>query len=384
MDYSDSSKINLVDLFKSFSEKFQQFSISLASHSIQFPVEKRLKKLVENRENSNEDLSILTFPRKDNFAAIEQSNLLKIGILIKQHNIKKFEDLTIEILEKIQEHINKFGWINARGGQSEPWSEKEIFERIIHQEGDFAKKLIEFDNHKIEYQEKTERLLKELNATQESINLVDIAKELVYFRTYRTDYLNKIFFNVKPLFEAIAKNRNLTYREIMYLRIKEIENNIEVEKDEIERRIIDYALITIEPNKLIFASNHEKIKEIREQHCEDPIPTSKITGRSAFVGQGKVRGTVKIIIDKSDLSKIDTGDIMVSPMTTPDFVMAMEKAAAFVTDEGGITCHAAIVAREMKKPCIVGTETATQSLKDGDLVEVDAERGVVTILKKAE
>ena len=70
-------------------------------------------------------------------------------------------------------------------------------------------------------------------------------------------------------------------------------------------------------------------------------------------------------------------------MTTPDFVMAMEKAIAFVTDEGGITCHAAIVAREMKKACIVGTETATQALKDGDLVEVDAERGVVKIIKKS-
>ena len=60
---------------------------------------------------------------------------------------------------------------------------------------------------------------------------------------------------------------------------------------------------------------------------------------------------------------------------------AMEKAAAFVTDEGGITCHAAIVAREMKKPCIIGTKIATKVLKDGDLVEVDAEKGIVRILK---
>ncbi len=60
----------------------------------------------------------------------------------------------------------------------------------------------------------------------------------------------------------------------------------------------------------------------------------------------------------------------------------MKKAVAFVTDEGGVTCHAAIVSREMKKPCIIGTRTATKTLKDGDIVEVDAEKGIVKILKE--
>lgn len=383
-DYSNKSMKELLENFKQFSEMYETFAISLMGYNIQFPIEKRLKEIVKNRKNSNEDLSILSFPRKDNFASLEQANILKIGILIKQHNIKKLEDISVEILEKIQKHINEFGWINTRGGQAEPWSEKEIFERILHIEGDFSQKLVEFENHKVESQEKTERLLKELKANERAINLVDIAKELVYFRTYRTDYLNKTFSNIKPLLEAIAKKRNLTYREILYLRIKEIKENKKVDKDEIERRIIDYALITIEPNKLLFASDHEKIKKLKEDYCEEPVVTSEVTGRSAFVGHGKVRGIVRIIINKTDLGKINMGDILVSPMTTPDFVMAMEKAAAFVTDEGGITCHAAIVAREMKKPCIVGTETATQSLKDGDFVEVDAERGVVKIIKKAE
>ena len=68
-------------------------------------------------------------------------------------------------------------------------------------------------------------------------------------------------------------------------------------------------------------------------------------------------------------------------MTTPEFVPAMLKAAAIITDEGGITCHAAIVAREMKKPCIIGTKIATKVLKDGDLVEVNADNGVVKLVK---
>ena len=69
-------------------------------------------------------------------------------------------------------------------------------------------------------------------------------------------------------------------------------------------------------------------------------------------------------------------------MTTPEFLSAMKKVAAFVTDEGGIACHAVIVAREIKKPCIIGTKIATQVLKDGDEVEVDAEQGVVRILRR--
>jgi pyruvate,water dikinase len=71
------------------------------------------------------------------------------------------------------------------------------------------------------------------------------------------------------------------------------------------------------------------------------------------------------------------GDILVTIMTSPDFVVVMKKAAAIITDEGGLTSHAAIISRELEKPCIVGTRSASRILKDGDLVEVDANLGVV-------
>jgi pyruvate, water dikinase len=97
---------------------------------------------------------------------------------------------------------------------------------------------------------------------------------------------------------------------------------------------------------------------------------------------GKVSATVKIVNVASDMDKMKLGDIIVSVATTPEIVKAMKKASAFITDEGGITCHAAIVARELKKPCIIGTKIATKVLKDGDLVEVDANRGEVKIIKR--
>jgi pyruvate,water dikinase len=68
-------------------------------------------------------------------------------------------------------------------------------------------------------------------------------------------------------------------------------------------------------------------------------------------------------------------------MTDPRYVPLMKKAGAIVTDAGGVLCHAAIVSRELKIPCVVGTKFATQVCKDGDVVEVDAERGIVTVVK---
>jgi pyruvate,water dikinase len=95
-----------------------------------------------------------------------------------------------------------------------------------------------------------------------------------------------------------------------------------------------------------------------------------------------VRGRVKVCAGfKEAAAKIRSGDILVCPMTTPDYVPSMKRARAIITDEGGITCHAAIIARELKIPCVVGTKIATQVLRDGDKVEVDAGKGIIRIIK---
>ena len=75
------------------------------------------------------------------------------------------------------------------------------------------------------------------------------------------------------------------------------------------------------------------------------------------------------------------GDILVAPTTGPEMMTAIQKASAIVTDEGGLMSHAAIVSRELKIPCIVGTKYATKILKDGDIIEVDANNGVVRKIK---
>ncbi len=108
---------------------------------------------------------------------------------------------------------------------------------------------------------------------------------------------------------------------------------------------------------------------------------SEIKGSTGYKGYAK--GKVRVITRKADVSLLQEGEILVSVITDPDYVPAMQKAVAVVTDEGGIMSHAAIVAREMKKPCVIGTKTATQILKDGDEIEVDADAGYVRIIQKA-
>ncbi len=105
-----------------------------------------------------------------------------------------------------------------------------------------------------------------------------------------------------------------------------------------------------------------------------------MTGSCAY--EGKVRGRVKIIFTPEEMGKMEKGDILVSHSTNPNILSAMIKASAIITNAGGLTCHAAIVSRELNKPCIIGTKIATKVLKDGDLVEVNANKGVVRILKK--
>jgi pyruvate, water dikinase len=92
---------------------------------------------------------------------------------------------------------------------------------------------------------------------------------------------------------------------------------------------------------------------------------------------GAASGTVKIVADPSKIDKILPGDILVAEMTTPDFVPAMKRAVGIITDRGGRTAHAAIVSRELGIPCVVGTESATKILKDGQEVTIDGSTGKV-------
>lgn len=107
------------------------------------------------------------------------------------------------------------------------------------------------------------------------------------------------------------------------------------------------------------------------------VDSAEIILKGLGASPGVAVGTVRIIAGPKELSKVQKGDILVTSMTSPDYVPAMKRAAAVVTDLGGATCHAAIVSRELGIPAVIGTKTATKDLKEGDVITVDARHGII-------
>ena len=150
--------------------------------------------------------------------------------------------------------------------------------------------------------------------------------------------------------------------------------------------IVDNEMDTIIGDKVSDIRNFLEGQNSIKGHVE--IGTSKGQFYGSIAYKGVARGKVIKISENDygnykDIFKDKKDYVLVTPMTRPEIVPFLNNAKAIITDEGGITCHAAIVARELKKSCIIGTKIATSVLKDGDEVEVDADKGVVKILKRA-
>jgi phosphohistidine swiveling domain-containing protein len=122
----------------------------------------------------------------------------------------------------------------------------------------------------------------------------------------------------------------------------------------------------------------ETVMEPGRRYEESEVEHAKEL-RGTPASHGKVEGEVIVITREDEFSKMKDGTILVSVMTRPEYVPLMKRAKGLITDEGGLTCHAAVVSREFRIPCVVGTRKATRILKDGDLVELDADKGLITL-----
>ncbi len=128
----------------------------------------------------------------------------------------------------------------------------------------------------------------------------------------------------------------------------------------------------------IFLVQSRPITTLREEASgaqREPEGKTLLTGLGA--SPGVVSGTVRVLASPADGEKLQKGEILVASMTAPDWVPTLRRAAALVTDGGGMTCHAAIVSRELHIPCVVGTRTATKVLRDGERVTVNGQSGKV-------
>ena len=131
-------------------------------------------------------------------------------------------------------------------------------------------------------------------------------------------------------------------------------------------------------NNELFIVQTRPVTTIKEAEAEvKPEIEAPVLLSGSPASPGIASGPVKIVTDASQIDKVKGGDILVAEMTTPDFVPAMKRAVAIVTDRGGRTAHAAIVSRELGIPCIVGTRQATTTLTDGQIISVDGSQGKV-------
>ena len=228
-------------------------------------------------------------------------------------------------------------------------------------------------------------LIKILKPNKKERNFLELTPYVIFIKDWRDDIRRRHAYAWHFLFDDIAKNYKVDFKDLGYFTLDELGQCLK--KDKLDINIITrrkkHSCVIIKAGdqlkvRILEGSGIKKygriVKEI-EKYKKSP------TIKGLIAQPGYAKGIVKIFKSYHDIKHIKMGDILVAATTHPNYLPAMKKAAAFITDEGGIASHAAIVAREFKKPCIVGTKIATRVLNDGDLVEVDANNGVIRILK---
>ncbi len=232
---------------------------------------------------------------------------------------------------------------------------------------------------KEEYNKK--ELYEELCLDEEEKKLFQISQDVILIKALRADMRQCLCVIVNKIIDYYAKRWNIEAKYLETLSVEELCECIAGKEipNSLENRW----------NHGIYIQENKEYKVITgdeaEKFLKNNVLEEKTENNNVIKGQvaqpGNVKGRVKLVFGPQHNNKVKEGDILVAPATSPQFLPAMERAAAFITDVGGITSHAAIVARELKKPCIVGTKSATRMFKDGDLVEVDATKGIIKRIK---
>lgn len=208
-----------------------------------------------------------------------------------------------------------------------------------------------------------------------AIDLAELVREQVQVRTDRRLLWNKVERAMHPSFAFLAQRASLPVRLLLEATPYEVLHALP-SAAALEARIGATFFADEGDVVLLRGADHARV----QAHLATPAPaaTTSLRGQSAY--PGVVRGRVRIVLHAEHADELVKGEVLVSDMTTPELTTACSRAIAIVTDRGGILCHAALVAREMEIPCVLGTEDATRILRTGDEVEVDATRGIVRLL----
>lgn len=338
--------------------------------------------LLKNSEEYNKTLFILTKPEEISTTLSEKRFALKQAIEIKNKRVD---------LEKASKKLAKaYGWMPVFC-YGDPWDDiyyqkelKVLSKKSLGQLENEYEKLKAYK--KIRNQDIKSVILKYEISPRDLQKFIDFGlaldarNEAEYFVSYAGLYL-------LPLYKEIAKRLYISINQTRLLYETEIADCLLTGKDagkllELHGRVRGFGYNKTMSKRFYF-SRQEVVKLFSyiERHANSIQGDNEQQGVCA--SPGKAKGVVRIIPSPEQNDRVKDGDILITYATTVDYLPAMKKAAAIITEVGGLTCHAAVISREFGIPCIVAVKNAMKNFKDGDLVEVDADKGVIRILKKA-
>ena len=327
---------------------------------------------------NKEAMSIVTLPDSLTPSEIEEIDLLTIATKPKF----TWQSLLKKHYEKYQHLPSNF--------VGEGWTFADIKKRFSTIDKKNAKKILALRKKGREQAlKKRDIIFKKLRPSSKLIKLVLAIRTFSDLNEYRKSIFTEASFITRRYFSLLAKELKIgDWKSCHYLSEKDVlsllaHRHVSQIKNKIKNRQNGYYgnfYNGFDSQDLSPSS----VRWLMNKYMNKKKSLGNIIQTSGFSGNvGLLTGRAIVIRSSRDFSKVKSGDILIASMTSTDYIMIMKKAAAFVTDEGGLTSHPAIVAREMNKPCIVGTKNATMIFKTGDLVEVDGYKGIVRLIKKS-
>jgi phosphoenolpyruvate synthase/pyruvate phosphate dikinase len=278
---------------------------------------------------------------------------------IKQNFITKYiiDSSNLSTKKNYDEFLNKYSWMGVFHLLGDRFTKDQIIKESTFN-------LITLNN--LNYEPKTDD------------------EKIVSYYTYLATHMpeSQMYHAAKiiDMFEHLDMSKEVLRFMLPHEIISLINGNKNFDIKKIKNRIKGFLIIRI--NELIFleCEKYEKLKK-EVGNLFEFENNQYIFVKGIIANKGYAKGKACIVKNNSDFYRFKEGDILIAPSTTPNYVQLMAKASAFVTNEGGLSSHAAVISREMNKPCIVGTKIATKVFKDNDLIEVDADKGVVRKIK---
>jgi len=323
---------------------------------------------------------------------LNQNEFITLTTPIKPDLIHKEKKAWLDVVKKptkrkIQNHMLQFPWLFCNIE-----SEQEAFELMRNKlkqktVKQISKEIKKDRQRRLLVKKKQSKLISGLSP--KVAQLSSIMRQLIILRLGLKSCWSGMHFYLMPFFNVISQESGHDVKDIMMFYstqdiIKLFESGKPLEEDELKARREHYLLIFNKEG--IRHHSGDKAKITKEQLIDEPEDVDLIKGTVA--NKGHAIGKVKLV-KTDDLRKISEiantltkEDILVTGMTNPNMVPLIEKVGAIVTDEGGMACHAAIISREFNIPCIVGCRIATKILKDREVIEVDANNGIIKTEKK--